>query len=104
MFYRRDINLPMPVAGVAWSDERRLVRNYNSITETHNGGGATYHAFEAVIYPRDLFGFTGEIGMAWSKQMTDVVEVRFNSNRGNANENPHCRRCDRAELPDRGSH
>ncbi len=97
MFYRRDINLPMPQAGVAWSNDRRLVNNYNSINETHNGGGATYHAFEAVIYPRNVFGFSGEIGMAWSKQMTDVVEVRFNSNRGNANENPHCRRCDRAE-------
>ena len=97
MFYRRDINVPMPQTGVAWSDDRRLVRNYNSISETHNGGGATYHAFEAVIYPRNVFGFSGEIGMAWSKQMTDVVEVRFNSNRGNANENPHCRRCDRAE-------
>ena len=97
MFYRRDINVPMPQEGVPWSDDRRLVRNYNSISETHNGGGATYHAFEAVIYPRNVFGFSGEIGFAWSKQMTDVPEVRFNSNRGNGTENPHCRRCDRAE-------
>lgn len=97
MFYRRDINLPLPVAGVAWDDSRRFVDNYRSITETHNGGGATYHSFEAVIYPRNVLGFSGEIGFAWSKQMTDVPEVRFNSNRGNGTENPHCRRCDRAE-------
>ena len=97
MFYRRDINTPGPEKGVAWSDDRRFVNNYRSITETHNGGGATYHAFEAVLYPKEAFGFSGEVGIAYSKQMTDVVEVRFNSNRGNASTNPVCRACDRAE-------
>ena len=97
MFYRRDINIPSPVAGVSWSDSRRFVDNYRSIIETANGGGATYHAFEAVYYPRNVFGFSGELGVAYSKQITDVPEVRFNSNRGNATLNPHCRACDRAE-------
>jgi hypothetical protein len=96
MAYRQQQNLPLPKT-TAWSDDQYLVPNYRSINKTLNGGQATYHAGELVWYPNDVFGISGESGLTWRKQLTDVPESRFNSAAGYNTQEWSCRACDRAE-------
>jgi len=96
LFYPRDINVP-PASTTPFTDERLLRPNYRSITEVDNGGGTTYHAGEAVLYLKRAFGFSGETGFGWSKQLSDIPEGRFDGISGNSTQDPYCRRCDRGE-------
>lgn len=95
--YRRNVNLPRPTPGVAFSDSLRPRQNFGNLFVVENGGSSTYHAGEAVLYLRKAFGFSGEVGLAWSKQISDIPNARFEGLSGLATANPYCRVCDRAE-------
>lgn len=96
--YPRNVNLPPPAAGVPFSDSRRPLQNYGNLFVVENGGSSTYHAGEAVLYLKRAWGFSGELGFAWSKQISDVPNSRFETLAGLATLNPFCRVCDRAET------
>ncbi len=96
--YRRNINLPPPVPGLGFSDSRRPLQNFGNLFILENGGSSTYHAGEAVLYLRKAWGFSGEIGLAWSKQISDIPNARFEGLSGALPLNPFCRACDRAET------
>ncbi|MSO22102.1 MAG: carboxypeptidase regulatory-like domain-containing protein [Acidobacteria bacterium] len=97
--YRRNINLPQPIPGVAFTQDRRPFKNFGNLSIVENGGSSTYHAGEAVLYLKRAFGFSGEIGFAYSKQITDIPNARFEGLAGAGTLNPWCRVCDRAESP-----
>ncbi|MFN0171939.1 MAG: carboxypeptidase regulatory-like domain-containing protein [Bryobacteraceae bacterium] len=96
--YRRNINLPAPAPGLAFSDSRRPRQNFGNLFVLENGGSSTYHAGEAVLYLRKAWGFSGEVGLAWSKQISDIANARFEGLSGATSLNPSCRVCDRAET------
>jgi len=97
--YRRNANLPLPAAGRAFTQDRRPYTNYGNLFIQDNGGSSTYHAGEAVLYLKRAFGFSGEFGFAYSRQVTDVPNSRFEGLGGLTTLNPFCRVCDRAESP-----
>ena len=60
-------------------------------------GGRFTTLGEAVLYLNRAFGFSGETGFGWSKQISDIPEGRFDGVSGNSTQDPYCRRCDRGE-------
>ena len=73
--YQRNINLPPPVPGLAFSDSRRPRTNFGNVTMMDNGGSSTYHAGEAVLYLKRAWGFSGEIGLACSRRNTPLASI-----------------------------
>ncbi len=91
--WSRDLNVPPP-STAPFDPTRRAYPFYSSVAYIDNGANAYYHSFEANLTFRRVFGFTGQAGYAFAKQISDAGDS-YNTLAGSSVQNPYCRACDR---------
>ena len=72
MIYGRNINLPIPLAGVPFSSDRLNYAGFRSINFMENGANTNYHAMQLHLQRsfRGGLGFQG--GWTWAKNLSDI--------------------------------